>query len=543
MVKVVKGLPVKWGACSRIAALGSDPNSLSYHESSIAVGCVSGDIIILDTITGAQTAIFLGHTKQVTCVAFSSNGMSLVSGSSDKAVKLWDVQTGGVIKTFSNHTHSIFSVSISADYTTIASASADRTIRLWDIKTGGCYHTIEQQSTVYVMFSPKDPQHLISISGGKIQWWDANGHKIKPPFDGQHVSFSSDGAQFVSFHGKTVAVHNYNSGEIVSEFQITESSYNKCTISPDGRLVAVASTRTIYCWNITSSEPQLIQTFIGHTYTITSLMFSSPTTLISAARDKTVKFWEIGAQSADSAVVDPKYTPLHSAQIRSITLQTNNDIVITSDSNGIIKTWDILTGIHKASFQTPAKDCMRDVQLINERFILAYHIDDRIHVWDGRNEELVLEVGEDYQYAEDMRISGDGSAIFLLRAPSIRVWSIQTGKAIGGVEIGYLGDSGFLTVDGLKVWAHWPQSGYEGWNFGVSGSTPTKLSGMPTLSNGNILCHPRQGRVKNVDTGGTVFQLSGHFANPTVVQCGGPYLAAGYESGEILILELKHVAL
>jgi WD40 repeat protein len=129
-----------------------------------------------------------------------------------------------------------------------------------------------------------NPQHLISISDNQVWQWDVNGHQTKPPFDGQHVSFSSDGAQFVSCHEKTVTVHNSSSGATVSEFQITDSDAYRCSFSPDSRLVAVAAGRTAYCWNITSSKPQLVETFIGHTEDITSLVFSSPTTLISASR-------------------------------------------------------------------------------------------------------------------------------------------------------------------------------------------------------------------------------------------------------------------
>ena len=209
----------------------------------------------------------------------------------------------------------------------------------------------------------------------------------------------------------------------------------------------------------------------------------------------------------------------------------------------MVKTWDISTGIHKASFQTPAKDNRRDVQLIDERLILVYHADNKIYVWDAGNRKLLLEVGGVHCLAEDLRISGDGLKIFHLYAPSIWAWSIQTGEAVGKVEIGYGGESGSLTVDGSKVWAHWPQSEYQGWDFGTSGSTPTKLSGMPVLSDGNVLWDPRQGRIKNAVTGAVIFQLSGRFANPADVQCDGSHLVAGYESGQILILNLKDVML
>ena len=356
-VKVVKGLPAEWGNCSRTVVLGGCAQGLSYCNNSIAVAFGYRGIIILDAITGTQRAVLSWHTVDyVSCVVFSSDGTLLVSGSWVGNAKLWDVQTGGVVRTFSGHTGWVNSVSISADHATVASGSADCTMCLWDIKTGELHHTIKWMDTVnHVIFSPTDPQHLISICGDQVWQMDGNGHRIKPPFYGHHASFSSDGAQFVSCHYITITIHSSSSGATVVKFQKTGYQDSWCSFSPDSRLVAVASYRTAYCWDITNSKPQLVETFIGHADHIKSIVFSSPTTLISVSRDETVKFWQIGAQSTDPAVNDPESTPLPSAPIESVTLQAKDGIVITSDSNGMVKTWDISTGIHKASFRTPAE--------------------------------------------------------------------------------------------------------------------------------------------------------------------------------------------
>ena len=262
MVKIVKGVPVGWGVCSRTTLLSSNPLSLSHHGNNIAAGCWFADIIILNTVSGSQSAVLSEHTGSVRCIVFSSDGTSLVSGSEDKTVKLWDVQTGGVVKTFSGHSDQVWSVSISVDSTTIASGSDDNTICLWNIQTGECYHTIQQQTVVnHVMFSPKDPQHLISVSGRKVWQWDGNDCQIRPPFGGSHVAFSSDGSQFASCFNGAIAVHYSSSGAIVTEFQAAERTH-QCCFSPDNKLVASAVDEIDHCWDITTSEPQLVGTFI-----------------------------------------------------------------------------------------------------------------------------------------------------------------------------------------------------------------------------------------------------------------------------------------
>ena len=65
IVKIVQGVPVGWGVCSRTTLLSSPTPTLSHHGNSIAVGCWSGDIIILNAITGSQSAVLSEHTSPV----------------------------------------------------------------------------------------------------------------------------------------------------------------------------------------------------------------------------------------------------------------------------------------------------------------------------------------------------------------------------------------------------------------------------------------------------------------------------------------------
>jgi hypothetical protein len=67
-VKVVKGLPAEWGMCSRTVLLtaGHKPSHAGKHYCSWV--SEHRDIIILDAITGSQTAVLSGHTDWVNCL-------------------------------------------------------------------------------------------------------------------------------------------------------------------------------------------------------------------------------------------------------------------------------------------------------------------------------------------------------------------------------------------------------------------------------------------------------------------------------------------
>ena len=429
----------------------SRPIALACWKDTVAVSLDYCSIIILDAITGIPTSVLSGNIFQATSLAFSLDGVFLVSGNYGETVELWDIQTGGVIKTFHGHTGFIWSVSISPDCAMVASGSADNTIRLWDVQTGGGHCVIYSHKNIVtsVSFSPTNPQLLISASyDNTIRQWDINGHQIGPTHDGYCIAHSLDGTHFVSWVGKNATVWDSNSGVAVTELQVPSGIFKCCCFSPDGKFLAGCSSATIYVWNVTSSHPYLIETFVGHTKDIVSLTFSS--SLISSSYDGSVRFWQIGDSSENLAAAESESIPLTSASIESITLQVNGGVAISSDSVGVVRVWDLLTGLCRASSQASGIDSSRT------------------DVWES----------------------------------------------------------------------------------GVPGSIPVPISSIPPQGKPKPhldfihdlrVQNPSPPRIQDAVTGKEVFWLHGRYARPTCTQWDGQYLVAGYDSGEVLILDFNHV--
>ena len=208
------------GAVTRNArALAFSPDG-QYLAVAGAIG-----IWIYDVYTARELALFTGHASEVTSLAFSPDGATLASGSSDGTAKLWDVATGddmlGIevdqgrvsvfsvafspdgsvlatgsqafyqgryihrvklwdpgtgqnIATFEGHTHSVLSVAFSPDGTTLASGSWDKTAILWDLATGQNIATLRHENGVStVSFSPDGSTLASGSYDGILKLWDA----------------------------------------------------------------------------------------------------------------------------------------------------------------------------------------------------------------------------------------------------------------------------------------------------------------------------------------------------------------------------------
>jgi len=549
-VEVVRGLPAEWGKCSHTVLLGSCPRTLSYWNNTIAAGFQDGEILILDATTGSQMAILSGHTDTVESLTFSSDGISLVSGSHDKTVKLWDVQTGGVVKTFYGHTGRVYSVSISADYTVIASGSQDKTLCLWDIEMGECCHIIKQQAAVpYIRFSPTDPQFLVSIAGKIAQCWDINGQKVGSTFSANQIEFSPDGTQFVSSTRFYTTIQNISSRATIANFTTANDYCNPC-FSPDGRLVATHADCRIHIWDITSSDPHPVETFFGHTSGVKFLAFSSPSTLISASYDKSVKFWRVGALPTDPVVIDPKSTSLTLAPTKPIAPEVKNNLIVPNDlPDGVMKTWGISTGPYKGPVQTLAKDSHNNIQMIGSKLIFVWYADQKINIWDAEKGELLQTIEVPISSVINLRVSGDGSKVFCMNIESVQAWDIWTGEAVGKLRNPGFWSQEIFALVGSKIWLG--STNMTGpwaivWEFGTPGSSPVMLEDqLPDRLhlNDTKVWDINMSRMKDVVTGKVVLQLPESFGRVVSVQWGGQYLVASFRSKQVLILDVSHMLL
>ncbi|AUS99286.1 serine/threonine protein kinase [Nostoc sp. CENA543] len=266
----------------------------------IASGSSDETIKIWNLATGQEISTLNGHSDSVK-VAFSPDGRNIASGSSDKTIKIWNLATGQEIRTLNGHSHSVRSVAISPDGRTLASGSLDKTIKIWNIATGQDIRTLNGHSwPVFSVAISPDGRTLASGSRDyTIKIWNiATGQEIRT-LNGHSdwvnsVAISPDGRTVASgSEDKTIKIWNLATGQEIRTLNGHSHSVSSVAFSPDGRTVASGSEdKTIKIWNLATGQE--IRTLKGHSNTVTSVAFSPDgRTLASGSGDATIKIWRL----------------------------------------------------------------------------------------------------------------------------------------------------------------------------------------------------------------------------------------------------------
>lgn len=135
----------------------------------------------------------------------------LLTGSSDKIIRLWDTETGLCKLEMSGHTDSIWAVHY--DQGAVITASSDRTVKMWDIRSGQCVETLKGHSgTVFCMWA--DGGHV--VSGDSNDWlfvWELRQRRRLQSFkehEGGLRSVQNDSHKIVSASwDKTIKVWSF----------------------------------------------------------------------------------------------------------------------------------------------------------------------------------------------------------------------------------------------------------------------------------------------------------------------------------------------
>jgi hypothetical protein len=286
-----------------------------------------------------QIRVFQGHTNSVNGVAFSPDGQSILSGSTDETMRLWSAKDGKVLQVFKGHSKMVWSVAfsprrpqvfsgcwdgtvrmfdlktgnelkrypsdkdvngiaVSRDGKYLLSGSDDQSMRLWDVDKGEMLHRFQGHSNfVYgVAFSPDGKRALSASADGTVRYWDLIKREELRQWTNSsgatyHVAFTEDGLKGTFSGGDPVVqLVELGTGKVVQKFN--NNSPVKTVAIHGRRLLTGDANGAVKLWDLTTGKE--LHNFAGHNGAVVCVAFSPDgARAVSGGDDNTVRLWQL----------------------------------------------------------------------------------------------------------------------------------------------------------------------------------------------------------------------------------------------------------
>jgi RNA polymerase sigma factor (sigma-70 family) len=242
------------------AALAPDGRTLATGERK------DYTVRLWDLGTGKELRTFGKHKGMVSCLAFSSDGRFLASGSEDKTARLWDCGTGKELFRFEGAFSQVDGLAFSPERRLLAMTTRDQTLRLWDTATGKERNAWPSPSSDEDTLVFSADGRCLALAAGfadpSVQVWDVATGKLRHRLIGHNggaysAAFSPDGRFLATggvefYYDNTVRLWEMASGQEVRQYQGHHSGVLALAYTPDGRTLASGGgDANVMLWDVT----------------------------------------------------------------------------------------------------------------------------------------------------------------------------------------------------------------------------------------------------------------------------------------------------
>jgi WD40 repeat protein len=178
-----------------------------------------GKVLVWDPDTGERkqkTPLYTDKSKDVvTSVDFQpGNGSFIAVGTRDKKALVLDAKTGKIAATLIGHTAIVFDVAFNPEGNLVTTASDDGTARVWDWRAKKSIAVLQGHSRALstAKFSPDGNLIVTASADGTVRVWDWRDRKtlavIRRHSDAvSSAEFSPDGKWILSAGGRTTKIY------------------------------------------------------------------------------------------------------------------------------------------------------------------------------------------------------------------------------------------------------------------------------------------------------------------------------------------------
>lgn len=286
------------------------------------------------------------HEGSCTALLFEHNGPTLISGGSDKLIKVWDAIGGTAINTLRGCLASVLDLSISSDNKHLLSACSDHKLFLWDLHTSRIRHTLtgHTDKVAAVDFNKTNNSRAISAAYDRtIKLWDLQkGYGVTTLIchsNCNSLCLTLDGGAICSGHlDGNLRFWDIRSGKMTNEVVAHNNGITSVSLSRSGHTLLTTGRDNInYVFDVRTLEVRAsfrAQGFRVGTNWSRSCMSPDENYVAAGSADGTMFLWTIKSRIPETAL------KAHSTSTLCCAWSGLGKPLATADKSGTICVWE-----------------------------------------------------------------------------------------------------------------------------------------------------------------------------------------------------------
>jgi WD40 repeat protein len=366
---------------------------------------------------------FIGHGNSVLSLAFSPDGQTLATTSSDRTVRLWDIATGRERFRIDGHVDAVMQAAFEPTGRFIVTLGANHA-RVWDIAAG---------RQVAELRGHKRPIQSVAFSAdGRYVATGAWDHTVR-------IWRASDWRLHRVIRGPKFDSESVNSNDFLyttmRQSFMTFGGMEHLAFSPDGRRIATAgyldADAAARVWNVESGEQELVLS--GHAQAIgfqfSTVSFSPDgAQILTAGADGTARLWS-AHDGSELAVLKGQ-----GATVSDAVFSPDGNRVVTASQDGTIQLWSA-DGSIIAAIEGHSEAVVRVAFSPDGALIATASHDRTARLWDGHTGEPIANLVGHAEWVLDVGFSVDGRHLATAsRDSTARLWRTRTDTPVAVLE-------------------------------------------------------------------------------------------------------------
>ena len=403
--------------------------ALAFSSDGEKLITTGGLVNLWDVASGEQLAMIPCHRNFSDCLATSSDGKIVATGSADRRVATLDIEGKKVRHFYIGHTDSVVSLAFESKSSVLASLSSDGAIHFWRANSppdrrvamipGACPRiTADQRSNddaIFISCSSDVEARLLKYSFADQtidRWDDTASHTAiaNKSFDKQLV-ISNDGSKMlVSSPPHIVALWDIKNKRRVDTFRLPPDDFGGIAFSPTGTEFAVAAESLPGVYQVDLTNGQTIRHLKGRR----SVAYSPDGTILAAEVEPPV--FGVGLWDAKTGELLATLGG-HRGEVYNILFSDDGRVLVSTSADRTVKVWDIESRQLLYTLRGHTNGVLVARFTPDQKGLVTASSDDTLRIWDIETGREMLAFPMHSKKVESLVFSNDGQTLAAVCSP------------------------------------------------------------------------------------------------------------------------------